>query len=77
LILEIVTHSYSRAQTISTDNEGRSQFDSAPTGNHAISIVLDNAVPLGLLDESPRNLAIPLRGEVIAEMPLNRPNQQP
>ena len=61
---------------VTTDNEGRFQFDPTPTGDHTINAVVDNVpLPWGLRDETPRRVSVPLRGENYLEIPLNRLNQ--
>ena len=60
----------------STDSEGRFEFAPTPTGDHTVSVVLENVpLPWGLLEESPRKISVPLRGEGLIEIPLIRLNR--
>lgn len=59
-----------------TDNEGRFEFGPVPTGTHEITVQVERVpLPWGLLDESPRRANVPLRGEAVVEIPLNKLNQ--
>jgi hypothetical protein len=59
-----------------TDNDGRYEFGPVPTGAHDITVQVERLpLPWGLLDERPRRATVPLRGEALVDIPLNRLNQ--
>ena len=61
---------------VTTDNDGRFEFGPVGTGAHTITLTVDRVpLPWGLLDETPRRVNVPLRGESMIEIPLNKLNQ--
>jgi hypothetical protein len=59
-----------------TDNDGRFEFGPVPTGAHDITVQVERLpLPWGLLDERPRRASVPLRGEAVVDIPLNKLNQ--
>lgn len=61
---------------VTTDNEGRFEFGPVGTGAHMISVNVERVpLPWGLLDEAPRRVTVPLRGESVIDIPLNKLNQ--
>ncbi len=61
---------------VTTDNEGRFEFGPVGTGAHMITVTVERVpLPWGLLDEAPRRVIVPLRGESVIEIPLNKLNQ--
>lgn len=59
-----------------TDNDGRFTFGPVGSGSHTISVTVERVpLPWGLLDEAPRRVSVPLRGESVVEIPLNKLNQ--
>lgn len=59
-----------------TDNEGRFEFGPVPTGAHEVTLLVERVpLPWGLLDETPRRVQVPLRGEALVDIPLNKLNQ--
>ena len=60
-------------QSVVTDNEGRFRFGLVPAGRHRVRIVVERvALPWGLEDESPRELAVDVRGDARLEVGLTR-----
>jgi hypothetical protein len=59
-----------------TDNDGRFEFVPVGSGAHTITVTVERVpLPWGLLDEAPRRVSVPLRGESMVEIPLNKLNQ--
>jgi hypothetical protein len=60
-------------QSVVTDNEGRFRFGLVPAGRHRVRIVVERvALPWGLEDESPRELAVDVRADARLDVGLTR-----
>jgi len=54
-----------------TDSEGRYTFNTVPTGEHAVSIVVEDLpLPWGLDDDSPRTVAVAVREDAVVNFAL-------
>lgn len=60
-------------QSTTTDSDGRYRFALVPSGRHRIRVLLERvALPWGLEDESPREVAVEVRGDARLDIGLTR-----
>lgn len=60
-------------QSTTTDSDGRYRFALVPSGRHRIRVLLEKvALPWGLEDESPREVAVEVRGDARLDIGLTR-----